>query len=235
MNTKIFAIVSAFLTVTIIVALFAFVYVATFAVTGESLLPFRRVRITEPVRGNWQGNVYTSEYLNLRFTMAGDWALPTIDEHISIDVELEDLAGEEAITIIQTWCVNTYTGEFRWQSATEMDMVAVNTHTYASVQILFERLPHGSRVRAQGYLEAVAERMEESGINTIEIPDTTEIGGYEWHSLRIERNTDDAMFYSQQFVNIRDGFARIIVITYFTEYDSVEDILAMFSALHYEE
>ena len=43
--------------------------------------PMRQYILTDwPEPGTWDGNIYTNEYLGLRFIMPGDWFIATDDE-----------------------------------------------------------------------------------------------------------------------------------------------------------
>jgi len=223
MNTKTFAVVTTFLTVTIIVALFAFVYVATFAITGESILPFRRDNTVAPTLGEWVGNTYTNEYLGLVFEMPPGWERGE-DHAISGQVGFPEDATE-----LDSWFVS--------QPIIVMMAFDPNAGTDTQrpyVEIAFERLPRSPRINTAEYVRLTAEPLEAAGIRVnTELP-SVEIGNYEWHQLGVEIDVyiEDWTYqrHRRLFINVERGFARIIGILYETP-DVVDEILAMFSTL----
>jgi len=240
MNSKIFAIVTAFLTVTILVAVFAFIYVSTFLVTGESLLPFRRDNSVAPTMGAWVGNTYTSEYLGVRFEMPQGW----------IRIQNDFLAAE------QPAFPEFEPGEDPPRESWFVDQLIVvmstaDPETLTGVDIAFERLMPRSRISAAAYIEQLAELLEERSaeadipiiINT-DFSDTVEIGNYEWHQMTTESDVEYTILHTHRFININRGFARVITITYRDdEYlgdpNAVANVLAMLTTLpeywQYEE
>ncbi|MCL2353355.1 MAG: hypothetical protein FWC69_01845 [Defluviitaleaceae bacterium] len=168
-------------------------------------------------RGSWSGNVYTNEYLGLRFEAPADWhvfsdARIALAQGISSDMfEIDNLADIDTLLT---------------------DMLVTCEETGTSVQVIFERLPLRS-MTVEGYMEVGSQSLVEVGATVNILPGTTTIGRYEWHSLETEMDMGFGVAaYGRQFVNVSDGFARLITITYFEGGSAVvEDVLARFSEI----
>ncbi|MCL2401922.1 MAG: hypothetical protein FWC90_04695 [Oscillospiraceae bacterium] len=187
--------------------------------------PTRRGR--GPVRGLWEGNVFTSEYLGLRFVMPFDWSAAD-------DADIAGLMGVGADVMAISGI--EIPGEFwdMFDLVAVFDMVAANPLTGTSVQIVFERLMFPLRgISTAEYVEATVHQLERAGISVnLDFPGTVRIGDYDWYSFGTVMEMPLGMVaYGRQFINVQDGFGRIIGITGNDPEASVNEVLAMIISL----
>jgi len=168
-------------------------------------------------RGFWVGNTYTNEYLGFTFEAPTNWQAHTDAEIAQMLGMASDFLDVDDLNDVDVMLI---------------DMLVVCPETGTNVQVIFERLPTSDRT-AMEYMELASQLLDAIGaIATITLG-TTVIGGYEWHSLATEMDMGFGVAaYGYQFVNIKDNFARLIVVTYFeSEPTIVEDVLARISNL----
>ena len=177
-------------------------------------------------RGAWDDNVYTNYYLGLRFVKPAGWVAAT-------EAEIAEMMGLGADMLSAVG--GDIPAEF-WDAAGLLlahDMMAINPFSGANVQIIYERLVFpNTRISAAQYIETATEQLEAMGAEITKFPGTTRIGSYDWHSLRTEIDMGFVIGYSRQFVNVLDGFARMIIVTYFDTSEQADDIMAMFIGLN---
>ncbi|MCL2563643.1 MAG: hypothetical protein FWE08_06370 [Oscillospiraceae bacterium] len=178
-----------------------------------------------PQRGSWDGDVFTSEYLGLQFTMPSGWVAVT-------DEELADAMGIGFEFMERETDYHDLMELFGLLAVIEMGAACM--FTGGNINITFERLTFPqNRLTAEEYIalssETVAEMMG-SEITYI-FPDATRIGAYDWYSYSYVMDMFGMDVFGRQFVSIENGFARIITITSFDGIESVDDVLAMFDAL----
>lgn len=110
------------------------------------------------------------------------------------------------------------------------DFMASNTLTGAMVSLLYERLVFPStRMTVQEYIEVAAGLLGAMGMDFVEIPGTTRIGNYLWYSYGSVWEVLGMNIYGRNFINIQDGFVRMIQIVYSDMSGSWEEILEMFN------
>ena len=151
-----------------------------------------------PARGVWRDNVFTNDYLGLRFEMPGGWTAGT-------DLELKKLSD---LNIFGT--------------------IASNPDTDASVHILFRRLD----VIIMGMSESdyMASVAEQAGVS-FDSYGRQRLGSNHWYSYGTVVEARDGNHYGRYFISIDDGFVRVISFLYNDHSESLEELLAMFSAL----
>ena len=169
----------------------------------------------ESMRGIWDGDVYTSEYLGLSFTLADGWNVHNEAEIADVLDIAEGIISDAGAYIPANADVFT-------------DMTVSNAVTGANVQILFERLPF--YVTEQEYIEMAAKRIELIGGLANANSGTNRIGSYDWYSLDTEMDFG-IIVYGRQFITIQDGFVRSIIISYVDGSETPEDILLMFDVM----
>jgi len=178
-----------------------------------------------PVRGIWENDVFTSEYLGLQFTLPDGWVAASDEEIAGVMGFAEALPATGGLTE-QFWDVANVLGVH--------DLMVVSPITGANIQIIFERLvfPNTRMTEAQ-YIEGAEADAELFGIAMGIAPDLDgiTIGGYNWLSHGTEMDAMGRTAYGRQFISIRDGFARLIIFTYFEGSETVEEMLAWFSSL----
>ena len=177
------------------------------------------VYVVVPLRGEWNNGVYTSDYLGLRFTLPEGWVAATDDEiaaNMGLAADFIDDIGAGL--------------EMPEDMDLLIDMMARSEETGANVQVIFERLPGRGRITEADYIEEVVRQMELLGGElNLDFPGTTTLGGYEFYAYGTEMTHFGVVAYGRQFINIQDGFVRLIIITYFEGSETVEEILEMFS------
>ena len=175
-------------------------------------------------RGFWENNMYINEYLNMRFVAPHDWVVATDDEVaqlmgigidmlFNIDDDFWDVVADSAL----------------------IDMMVSEPFGSVNVQIIFERLVFPmTRISAEDYVQRLATEFEsDPGLDARAnvSPGTVVIGDYEWHSVRIYVDMFGITAALTYFVNVHDGFARAILVTYQEGGDSLDFVLASFSSL----
>ena len=177
-------------------------------------------------RGVWEDNIFTSEYLGLNFLLPDGW-------HIASDSDIADVMGVSVDFMEQTTELDI---------AELMDITATNTIydmmarsiAGASILLTYERLVFPfTMISEVEYMEMTANLMVEIGINVhFDHPGTTRIGNYDWHSFGTSTDFMGMEILGRQFINIHDGFARTIIISYNDMTESVDEMLHMFFGLN---
>ena len=179
-----------------------------------------------PTRGRWVDNMYINEYLNLRFMMPHGWAA-------AYDEDIAELAGLGADVLAGAG--HELSAEF-WEAADILvliDMLAADPFGGVSVQVIYERMVFPfNRLSEAEYIQRSISDIEPIG-NAYALPGTTRIGDYDWHAVRFALDAFGGEVVNLSFVNIQDGFARMILITYNMAVVSspADEILARFSSL----
>jgi hypothetical protein len=174
-------------------------------------------------RGVWDGNVFTSAYLGLRFTMPDGWSAAADDEMwdgVDLEAELyglgidppDDMAMIRDLIIIY-------------------DMHAFNGATEANVQIAYERLLFPNADISEGeFIENLANVIQLMGGEIGRaFPETTKIGRYDWHAFEYSMSFGGVRFYVRYYVNNKDGFARLIILHYNEFSETVDELLGLFN------
>jgi hypothetical protein len=165
-------------------------------------------------RGRWNENVWTSDYLGLTFTLPRGWISLTDEQwdevsEIGMEAMNIDPAVLQSAAIIQ-------------------DMIVTNTQTGASVQVVYERLPDAFVwINERQFLESTSTSMEASGFTTRIEPGTTRIGSYDWTVMIGTYGGFDVDVTQIYYVNILNGYVRILGITLGEGDESAEEILAL--------
>jgi len=168
-----------------------------------------------PMRGSWDGDVYTNTHLGLTFTLPDGW------EAMS-DADMAAMMGL-AVAIVED-----AGGYIPDDVDAFIDMVAMNPLTGDSIQILFERQLFA--MTPAEYITLAAEGMEAMGITVdTSIAGTTPIGNADWHAMATEMDLGIATAYGRQYISMGGGFTRSIVITYMEGGITPAQILAQFN------
>ena len=178
-------------------------------------VPEGTVAESRPIRGGWDENVYTSEYLGFSFTLPQGWRAHSEADIAAVIGMAEGTLGGQGTYIPAN--VDIF-----------VDMAANNPATGANIQISFDKLD--SPMTEQEYIALSSESIEFYGGSVTGASGTVRIGNYDWHYFSSELDFG-VMIYARQFVNIRDGFVRSIIIGYIEGSETAEDILPMFEDL----
>jgi len=175
--------------------------------------------VSWPQRGVWNENIYTNDYLSVRFEIPENWDKFS-DEQIAhqIGIGISLLEGEDAVeATMQEIGINSF-----------LEMMATNSETGASINIAFERLEN-PYMTAEEFIfhsseELIAADMEVflDGFPNIILGDSswTVYGSVADFGINI---------YGRFLVSVYGGFVRVITIVYTEHSETPEDILAMFS------
>ena len=168
--------------------------------------------VTEPTRGSWQDEVFTSEYLGLRFALPFGWEMA--DDALMAEV----FGMAEAATDLDG-------------SGVIHDMMAIDFVSGTNIQIIYEA--YGRRAPSvDNLISATQEQFEELGARLIPISGTTQIAGQSFYSFATEMTVGDHVVSGRQFFNMSEGYIRTIIITYTSELESPEDFLRYFIGLN---
>jgi len=173
------------------------------------------------LRGTWDGFVYSNPSLGLQFTLPDGWFAATDEEianvmGISADI-FDDEAWEEVFAQLDILAL--------------IDMMAIDLQTNVNVNITIERLvfPNNRLTEAQ-YLQHMDAMSDLMGMDfSLDFPSPVRIGAYDWHVYGAEMLLMGST--ARGFINIQNGFARIITITYNGDTDALEEVLAAFGDL----
>jgi hypothetical protein len=196
----------------VFIAALAALMLVAFAACGQS--------VTSPTRGSWDGSgeVFTSDYMGLRFVMPTGWRANTQAEIAA------------AMGIAESFLAD----------ATQMpadielfhEMVVSNPFTGDNVQIIFERLGRGRPPTPAQIIDAAATEFVEIGGRIVREDGTTRIGNTDWHSFRTELTMMPGMvIHGRQLFSIYEGYVRIIIITAAEGSDLFTNISGMFAGL----
>jgi len=174
---------------------------------------------TTPTRGQWEGDVFTSEYLGFSFELPERWIAATDAEIAGFMGVAETLRSDAGAAIPE-------------DVELHYDMMASNPFSGDYVLIMFER--HGG-LRAPtraSFIEMMTESLAEEGVRLIDVPGTTRIGNDDWYSFETELDIMGMTISGQQFFSISGGYIRVIMFIVMPDSPvSVGDIIANFNPL----
>jgi len=181
-----------------------------------------------PTRGVWSDYIYTNEYLGIRFVMPGDWTRRSDEQHRRrlmprLPKNSMPEAGEELR--LRLWSSpGTLNSGFEF-----VDMTA-EVFPEVMIQIIFQRFPNN--YTAIDFIEARSESLRRQGFDVnLDFSEKTTIGRYEWYSFEAISNDGDNRIYLRSFINVQNGFVRIIGITYRDYFGGFDEVLSMFIGL----
>ncbi|MCL2563500.1 MAG: hypothetical protein FWE08_05635 [Oscillospiraceae bacterium] len=173
-----------------------------------------------PTRGEWNDNVYTSEYLGLRVTLPNGW-------HAATEAEIAEIMGLSADVMSGVLELDDDFWDNLDDDASIHDMMATDALTGSSVQIMFAR---SGRLSASAVMNEVRNEMTAMGVEVTTLSGTTNIGGYDWYAFDAAMEFFGMTITMRYYINVESGFARTIVLAPLGD-ETMEDLLAMFSEL----
>ncbi|MCL2842401.1 MAG: hypothetical protein FWE28_02900 [Oscillospiraceae bacterium] len=183
-----------------------------------------------PVRGVWDGDIFTSEYLGLQFEKPEDWVVATDEDIMQVMGLLDDgLLGDdffgEGVDTARLFEVFDIT--------TVHDIMVTDPATGSNIQIAYERLIFpANRMSAAEYIEALGDMLVTMGMEINQFSETTRLGNSDWYSLEAVMDIHGMELLGRYLISVQDGFARIITITYSGDTPELaEDMIARFSDL----
>ena len=170
------------------------------------------------LRGRWDGDVYTNEFLGLRFTLPDGWFVPT-------DAEIAGIVGGAEVILEDAGIYIDVSEDFDMF----VTMMARNP-AGSNVGITFQRIV-GVFTELE-MIELIAEHHEETDNVRVNLdsPGPTRIGAHYWYSFDIEIDFVAVTTHGRQFITFLDGFAISINITCQST-EALDDIFAMFSGI----
>ena len=158
-----------------------------------------------PVRGVWNGNVWTSEYLGLYLYLPVGW------EYASDD-EIAEMLGL-GTAILFGGAGMAVTDEF-WEMANAVlqDLVAVDLDVGSNISVIIERMP-SLDFGVEELIRSNAELLPQLGMNVNVDVEPRQIGGVRWDSFEAYMETFGIRQNLTYFVRIEDGFAAMILVT----------------------
>ena len=175
-----------------------------------------------PVRGVWNGNIWTSEYIGLYFYLPKGWEFAS-------DVEIADMLGFDAATV-SNGVGMAATDEF-WEMAVLYDLWAFDLETATAVSVLIEKMPDLD-FGVEEFIEYNARLILqfETDVNTDVEP--RQIGGFEWAGIEFYSDAISSRHNNSHFVRVVDGFAVVILVQTFDDYgDTVDNFLQLFGCI----
>ena len=213
----------------LIVVLVALAAIVLSACNGRAETDFSSVTSSSsgesPARGIWAEETYISEYLNLRFITPIGWT-------ISTDEDIAALLGMTPDILVAHGHVIP---ESIWEAtgANLIDMLVTDPFTGINVKIMYERLSRPlSRITEEEYMEIALATLEQVGVSAAVIPGTTQIGDHIWYAFETTTSMGEDSIIGRNFVNLKGGYARTIIITYNLVFDPISEILSRFSSLN---
>jgi len=175
--------------------------------------------VIPPERGAWDGYVFTSEHLELRFVLPPAWTAAS-------DTEIAHSMGITAVMMEEIGA------EMPDDLDTLIDMMA--TSLDGSVLLIqFVRLGPG---RPPSIDDVLDELVEDSGVTGMRVNTgergTVAIGAHEWEYFDTEFDILGMTQFSRQYVSIQNGFMRQIIVGTFDAANTINsDILYWFAGL----
>jgi hypothetical protein len=177
--------------------------------------------ISWPQRGTWNENIYTNDYLSIRFEMPEIWDKFS-DEQIAhqIGIGIGFLEGEDAI---EATMEEIGTNSF-------LEMMATNAETGASINIAFERLEN-PYMTADEFISHASEELIAADMEVFlgGFPNVI-LGDSSWTVYSSVADFGISI-YGRFLVNVYGGFVRVITIVYTEDSETPEEILTMFSEI----
>ena len=166
-----------------------------------------------PVRGVWNGNIWTSGYIGLYFYLPEGW-------EYAGDEELVELLGIDAV-----FMPGETDGSWETEHAVFHDMWAVDLEAGSAVLVYIERMPFYS-FGAEEFVQYSVELFRQLGIYANADAKPRQMGGYQW--VGFEFYSDGTSHNVVHFVRAIDGFAVIILVQTIEDDCGVDDILQLF-------
>ena len=163
-----------------------------------------------PVRGAWNGNIWTNECLGLFFYLPVGW------EYAS-DEEFTDLLGFDSA--LAAYGIGFAVGE-----GVLYDMWSLDLETGSSVSVFVEKMPDLG-FGAEEFIEYSAGVFRQFEIYVDTHTEPKQIGGFEW--VGFEFYSVDAGHFIAHFVRAIDGFAVVVLVQTSDRYDAY-DLLGLF-------
>lgn len=177
------------------------------------------VELGGPVRGTWSGNVYSSEFSGLSFTLPEGWVK-------SSDEEIAALLGiaEETLTDEEAWMLEAA------RLTSIYDMLAMNSLTGDNVIIMYENIAlttGGMQISETDYLEILEAQLQSVQGTSYQFDDVyeTDLSGMTFSVLPSYDATSQLNQYYA--VRMQDDYMIALVIT--AQFEDFDEIMACFA------
>lgn len=167
--------------------------------TGENTVEQQETK-KELSRGKWEGDVYTSEFAELKFTLPDGWTRST-DEEIAATMQLgeEILADEEK-----------YNSELE-KLTTVYDMMVKSADKTANMQVLMEKTTYD----VDAYVTSLKEGLEEVQSIPYEVGETTEttISGNTYKAITATVEMSGVKMEQSYYIRVEGDYMVVIIVT----------------------
>jgi hypothetical protein len=182
-------------------------------IDSEPMLPPTPVVVAPPTPGVWEDRMFTSEHMGFSFALPALWdALTTADwrETIQASAIFHDEAGLEFP-----------------EDRQNMHMAAMDASTGKNVQITYSYYD-GSTPSVEHFIDGIIDELQEAGVRIVGTQGTTQIGTNEWTYISRELDIGNVVLRTRQFINIYDGYIRMITVNFGTESEELTRVMSMF-------
>ena len=175
---------------------------------------------TEITRGKIEGNVYTNEVLNFKFTKPDSWMYYT-DEEIAQSVNLSaDMLKEDKFK------------DSLKDNASLFDMMVIDTLTGTNINMGYENLSKSfaSNITVDQYIDVLKKQFADITAMTVVFPDkyeTVKLGENEFTKVECKTTMNGLDFTQVYYIHKIDGYMCFFTVTIMNGY-TVADIENMF-------
>ena len=171
----------------------------------------------KPVRGEWNGNVWTSEYLGLYFEMPMGWEAASDEEKAAFLGLGVELVFPDRLT--DDW--------WAAQGTVLNDLMAIELVTGSNIQIIIERMPYID-ITLDELVVYTAELLPQFGIGAnLNVPSRV-IAGAEWAGLDAYADFMGFRREMSYFIRLVDGFSWTILVTFGQNPRTIGEYLGLF-------
>jgi len=182
-----------------------------------------------PMRGTWNGNVYTSEYLGFSITVPDNWEIAT-DEMLALQQGLPEATisdfpdGKIPYDFWDAW--DRYIFQEIWASISSRSPEIINQ----TIRLYFEKLePENANITGPEYINLQKEEAGQSGLFKFDFSksDTpVKIGNNDWYLIIMEMVMgQEDITYVYRLISIRDGFLVILLMDSKDSINYVEEMM----------
>ncbi len=171
-------------------------------------------------RGKIEGDVYESEYMNLKFTKPASWVYSTDDEiaaALNLGVEF---MGDKFKEAVET-------------NPTVYDMMVIDSLTRSNINVGYENLSKtfSSNITIEQYIEAFKQQLSSVSGMTVTFPDSVDsvkLGDCEYSRLVCDVSVAGVSMTQVYYLRKVEGYMCFVIVTIVSGY-TVAQIEAMFN------
>lgn len=179
-----------------------------------------KVPTVEEVKGSTSGNVYTNEYLSLKFTKPAEWEFYTEEQIEELSGNTQDMLAEGGYEMDDT-------------SRQYYDMMAIDNSTGNNINIVYQIVGTTGKIDYNEVLDTNKEEIrqlgEALGLNyTFSDYETVKLSGVEFHKFVATADFEGISLTQAAYVAVERGVCISMAITIIDDLD-VRAVEAMFS------